>query len=289
MNDHVLRMRHGHLRLCKAQKASVSSPVDNHNLHSTLTVTNFAPKRPPLFYTAKFHVFAHTKITVKCRPGAQRTPIDAMPLPGAGSGGGAGVHGRRSPTAYKRSPLSTPVQSAFETPMGSEWSYGYGELQRQQQLPPLAHFYQPEQATPHHYPQPHTANLLSPSRPSTPSVSAVVVETTYNALVMERLGEDVGTIFRRHLLKHVKPSAVPTLSKDGTASSFKSARRRPSACDTAAAGVRGKERVGWDEETIAWLGCHALKRLEWVHSQGLVHRDIVSPDRGFAVRNLLRN
>ncbi|KAJ9120020.1 hypothetical protein QFC22_002917 [Naganishia vaughanmartiniae] len=232
----------------------------------------------------KFHVFAHTKITVKCRPGAQLKPIGVSPPAGAGSGG-AGVHGKRSPPVYKRSPLSTPVHSDFETPIRNEWSYGYGELQRQQQLSPLSHSYQPAQATPYHY-----GPRLIPSRPSSPSVSALVIETEYDALVMERLGEDIGTIFRRHLLKYIKPSAVPTLSGNGTSASFDSTQRRSSACCGAtksgndiAASEGGKERVGWDGETIAWLGCHALKRLEWMHLQGFVHRDIVSRLGHFAV------
>lgn len=84
----------------------------------------------------------------------------------------------------------------------------------------------------------------------------------HNALVMERLGEDLGTLFRRHLLKQLRPSAVqgPGLKRAQSYAPKKS----------------DGQPAGWDEETIAWLGCHALKRLEWVHSKGLVHRDIVS-------------
>jgi hypothetical protein len=84
----------------------------------------------------------------------------------------------------------------------------------------------------------------------------------HNALVMERLGEDLGTLFRRHLLKQLRPSAVQGAGlKRAHSYAPQKSDGRP---------------AGWDEETIAWLGCHALKRLEWVHSKGLVHRDIVS-------------
>ncbi|KAJ9102093.1 hypothetical protein QFC20_005102 [Naganishia adeliensis] len=99
----------------------------------------------------------------------------------------------------------------------------------------------------------------TPYRDLIDTVSERLVER-YNALVIERLGEDLGTLFRRHLFKQLRPSAV---RGSGLKRSHSVTPRKG---DTTPA--------GWDEETIAWLGCHALKRLEWVHSKGLVHRDI---------------
>jgi hypothetical protein len=33
---------------------------------------------------------------------------------------------------------------------------------------------------------------------------------------------------------------------------------------------------GWDSRTIVWIGCQILRRLEYVHGKGIVHRDVVS-------------
>lgn len=105
------------------------------------------------------------------------------------------------------------------------------------------------------------------------AVQLVVPQTheRHHALVMERLGEDLGTLFRRHLTKKIKPTGVQG-----------NLRRRHSV----AAMPPVAESVGWDDDTIAWVGCHALKRLEHIHGKGLVHRDIVG-DQGRSLENLL--
>lgn len=141
---------------------------------------------------------------------------------------------------YKRSPLSTPLHSNFDLQVPAspylEVSQDFAHRQQQPQQPYL-----------------HEALHLAMDK----------TLERHNALVMERLGEDLGTLFRRHLLKQMKPSLVQS----------NSLRRRHS---VASAPRTPGESVGWDNETIAWLGCHALKRLEHIHGKGLVHRDIVS-------------
>lgn len=143
------------------------------------------------------------------------------------------------PRPYKRSPLSTPLHFNFDLQRPAspylEVSYDFMGRQQQQQQPYL-----------------HEAKHLAMDK----------VFERHNALVMERLGEDLGALFRRHMLKQIKPSAIQRPSS----------KRRHS---IAAAPRMTDTAVGWDDETIAWIGNHALKRLEHMHRKGLVHRDIV--------------
>jgi serine/threonine protein kinase len=147
------------------------------------------------------------------------------------------------PRPYKRSPLSTPLHSNFDLQRPSspylEVSQDFAHRQQQQQQPYL-----------------HEALHLAMDK----------VSERHNALVMERLGEDLGTLFRRHMLKQIKPTPVQGLSTSGRRHSVAVA---PRMIDKA---------LGWDDETIAWIGNHALKRLEHMHRKGLVHRDIVSDE-----------
>lgn len=174
--------------------------------------------------SAQFYLFSHTKLPIKQQATGTTNPNPISP----------GAHLQHVP--YKRSPLSTPLHSRFD-PLRPATPYGdatYSMMVRQHQTP---------------Y---HDALHMASDR---------LVER-YNALVIERLGEDLGTLFRRHLLKQLRPSAV---HGSGLKRSHSVSLRKGDS-----------QPAGWDEETIVWLGCHALKRLEWVHSKGLVHRDIVS-------------
>lgn len=114
-----------------------------------------------------------------------------------------------------------------------------------------------------HQPQPYLHDALQ-----------LMVSQAYerhHALVMERLGEDLGNLFRRHLIKKIRPIGVQG-----------NLRRRHSVEALRPAG----ESVGWDDDTIAWVGCQALKRLEHIHGKGLVHRDIVG-DQGRSLEDVL--
>ena len=175
--------------------------------------------------SAQFYLFSSTTIPVK-----QRCFIPVQSSPNA--------HIAFAQRAYKRSPLSTPLHSSFDLQGRVSPFSGLSQefLHRQLQQP-----------------QPYLHETLQ--------ANATQTLERHHALVMERLGEDLGTLFRRHLLKKVKPAAYqgPSLKRRHSVAAL-----RPAA-----------ESVGWEVDTIAWLGCHALKRLEHMHGKGLVHRDIV--------------
>lgn len=100
------------------------------------------------------------------------------------------------------------------------------------------------------------------------------------ALVMERLGPDIGSTFRGHLKANKK------LEIKVEADTSDCRRKRPAEPMKREPGSprpsfeRSKSltstRLGWDVDTIAWVGCHLLQRMEHMHKCGYVHRDIVS-------------
>lgn len=99
----------------------------------------------------------------------------------------------------------------------------------------------------------------------------------YCALVMERLGKNIGSMFRKFLLtcqsnNQKQPGCPPKPSGYLTPPHYLALSpiqaRFPPAKTTSP--------CGWDLATVVWIGFHLICRLEHMHGQGFVHRDIVS-------------
>jgi hypothetical protein len=114
-------------------------------------------------------------------------------------------------------------------------------------------------------------------------IESPVLKEPYYALVMQRLGRDIGSMFRRHVSQlklsgvadkaHVilEPAVQPTCLKRQV-----STRARPGLERRRSGAVTAADSHGWDVNTVVWIGSHLLKALENVHDKGYIHRDIVS-------------
>jgi hypothetical protein len=109
-------------------------------------------------------------------------------------------------------------------------------------------------------------------------VNSPIPKEPYNALVMQRLGRDIGSMFQKHISQAKlndtasQPSQSPvhpsSLKRQG------SSRARPTLHGCASSHDLG--RHGWDIDTVVWIGSHLLKALEIMHNRGYIHRDVVS-------------
>jgi hypothetical protein len=115
----------------------------------------------------------------------------------------------------------------------------------------------------------------------------------YHALVMQRLGQDLGSMFRRHILQNASNTRLPTTTpqlehqyphhhRPSTPAPAHNHRPNPNARPP----MRRFEPVlvsqaGWDVDTVSWIGFNLLRSLEHMHQKGFVHRDIVRIPSGF--------
>jgi hypothetical protein len=123
-------------------------------------------------------------------------------------------------------------------------------------------------------------------------LDALVIKEPYYALVMQRLGRDIGSMFRRHVsqlkLSSAANKAHDVLEPSGHPACLKrqvSTRARPGLERRGSSRLDGAIRYGWDVNTVVWIGSHLLKALENIHNKGYIHRDIVSRSLS-AVANL---
>jgi len=110
-----------------------------------------------------------------------------------------------------------------------------------------------------------------------------VIKEPYYALVMQRLGRDIGSMFRKHIsqlkLNSAAGKAHDVLEPSGHPACLKrqvSTRARPGHKRRGSSKSDGATRYGWDVNTVVWIGSHLLKALEDIHDKGYIHRDIVS-------------